>query len=441
MWLLFLLIAHWTACGWWALGHADFNQPPVSSSSGGPAEPSQNVKLPWPHPARIASASGSTASLDDGASAFGMRYWTCMYWAITSLMKVPWLHPATFAEQAFTSVVVVTRTLFYAFIVGETSAIATKGIREEIARTALMDKLETLNTHHDISASRLTHPNGKGAYKDYWFAKRWIKANADFGAGYARQEMLSHQLPLHLRNEALLALHAPVLAPSPITGGISDDAIAEVAACLTPRAVLPSMVVIQQGMKNPMLFFLLRGSLKIHRVEVEEEMPPDEDESFALVVRAAGGGAGGGAGAAGHRTGLPTKQRQHGGGSDTPSDSFSFHSPGKGGGGGGGGGGGPCVRRSRPTAALARRRLAAAPAAASPPPWPLAAAAVWAAAVAASSRFATRSTPTPTARHRRPRCCGGRTRDRCRPRRARRAARARRSRSTRGGRRGRPRWA
>ena len=92
-------------------GHSHFNSFEVTGTQ------------PWPHPSRLRSATSASASLDPKESSFAMRYWTCMYWALTILTKVPWIAPQSVPEMIFASFAVASGTLFYAFLIGETSAI------------------------------------------------------------------------------------------------------------------------------------------------------------------------------------------------------------------------------------------------------------------------------------------------------------------------------
>ena len=72
LWIVFLLLAHCVACCWWAIGNAPFNN---YDSTG---------YQPWVHPSRLLGASGAAGTLDPEYSSLAMRYWTCMYWALTT---------------------------------------------------------------------------------------------------------------------------------------------------------------------------------------------------------------------------------------------------------------------------------------------------------------------------------------------------------------------
>ena len=59
-----------------------------------------------------------------------------MYWALTTMTKVPWLPPLSTPELGFAAFVFTCGILFYAFLVGETSAIAMAGTARKMVRAA-----------------------------------------------------------------------------------------------------------------------------------------------------------------------------------------------------------------------------------------------------------------------------------------------------------------
>lgn len=220
-WTMFGLLAHCIACSWWAIGHAEFNARDITGFH------------PWIHPSRLSTASSASSSLHPTNSSFAMRYSTCLYWAITTLIKVPWLQPLSTAEQIFAAIVTMAGAVFFAFIIGETTAIANAGIKREMQRTDLTASLSRMqhkvralcgclrstyaNLHLCSSQMPTAHRHVPWTVQIpaiyYWEACQWIRANAEFSALWAKKESLS-MLPYNLRNEAQLWLHKDVLGPS-----------------------------------------------------------------------------------------------------------------------------------------------------------------------------------------------------------------------------------
>ena len=206
---------------------------------------------PWVHPSRLAS-SHATASLDPTTSTWAMRYWSCMYWALTTMTKVPWVTPRSWPEQFFGAIAFFSGALFYAFLVGETSAIAVQGTKARVKRMELNDHLAVFKNKHKDELPAIF----------YWEAVTWLKVDTEFAAKYSNKEKLL-ELPINLRNEALLHLHADVFEPSAFGRTCTDDAVAELALLLKPRAAMAGHTVIAEGQIDPMLHMLLRGALKV----------------------------------------------------------------------------------------------------------------------------------------------------------------------------------
>ena len=51
-------------------------------------------------------------------SDFWMQYWSCLYWSVTALVKVPWIAPNTVIEKLYASAVVMVGAIFFASLLG-----------------------------------------------------------------------------------------------------------------------------------------------------------------------------------------------------------------------------------------------------------------------------------------------------------------------------------
>ena len=51
-------------------------------------------------------------------SPFWQQYLSSLYWALTALVKVPWIVPFTVGERAFASLIVMVGAIFFAFLLG-----------------------------------------------------------------------------------------------------------------------------------------------------------------------------------------------------------------------------------------------------------------------------------------------------------------------------------
>ena len=100
----FFLLAHWVACAWWALGVARFN---LDDDTG----------VPW-----IYRVAGLEAFTFDADAPTAHEFVASYYWALTMLMKSPWVPPDTVAEKAFACVTVVLGAIVFALLLGNVSA-------------------------------------------------------------------------------------------------------------------------------------------------------------------------------------------------------------------------------------------------------------------------------------------------------------------------------
>ena len=75
------MLAHWVACCWWPIGGINFKTlaTPITASSSG-----------------------------------AQRYFTCLYWSLTTLLRVPSVTPTTALSQLYTCLCIVAGTIAFA---------------------------------------------------------------------------------------------------------------------------------------------------------------------------------------------------------------------------------------------------------------------------------------------------------------------------------------
>mmetsp|Transcript_72110 Transcript_72110/g.143019 ORF Transcript_72110/g.143019 Transcript_72110/m.143019 type:complete len:843 (-) Transcript_72110:32-2560(-) len=241
----FLLYGHLVACGWWAIGTSSFNQ--GQFNAGVPL-------LPWTQ--RIPGY----AVVTHPTSSFTQQYWTSAYWALTVLVKVPWIGPSTSHEIVYAAFAVASGALFYAFICGEVTAIATAAVRRTLKKNELAKGLSQFKEQYPLPAIY------------FWEAVLWMRADNDFRSAYEGKDKL-RQLPYNLRMEAALVMHREVLAKSPFSKSCTEDAVAEIALLLTPRVCMAGQTLIEQDQVNVYLYMVSSGSLKIFSAEKKRLQP------------------------------------------------------------------------------------------------------------------------------------------------------------------------
>ena len=116
---IFLLLTHWVACVWWGIGVSGLSSggvnregqvilpwldrlPEVGDAMTQCVEPTFNGSGVFPSlPSAEACPRQYRVAMYDNAS-LAERYWTCMYWALTVMVKVAWLHPDSSVEKLYT---------------------------------------------------------------------------------------------------------------------------------------------------------------------------------------------------------------------------------------------------------------------------------------------------------------------------------------------------
>ena len=185
------MLAHVVACLWWGIGTADFNLNDSSSQG----------QIPW---TQRVSRGGYKLNWD---SPFFQRYLTCFYWAVTTLVKVPFTIPRTNGEQIFTFFFIWVGAISFAVIIGEVTAwVATM-------RAASMARGDALGRVRKFCVTKKVPDDlQKKAYA-------WIVANQDYAGNYAGKPVLGN-LSGKIRTEARRTTHPryasnPQLLPLP----------------------------------------------------------------------------------------------------------------------------------------------------------------------------------------------------------------------------------
>ena len=131
--MLFLLFAHWIACLWWLIGfHAGPlgwpYAPHVATILLGDASDAALAERTGAGEAFAAEAAVANQTLleqlyqEHDLVPLGKRYLTAVYWALTMVMKSPWLPPARTSEQIYASIVVVLGAMAFAVFIGLVTA-------------------------------------------------------------------------------------------------------------------------------------------------------------------------------------------------------------------------------------------------------------------------------------------------------------------------------
>ena len=216
------MLSHWIACAWWAIGHGTFRflATPVT----------------WDSPA-------------------SQQYATSLYWALTTLLKVPFTTPETEGQILFTLFIVVLGAILFAFFNAEVHAIVRGSLGATLARNSAIDQLKQV-----FSKTRAGGLIQRTAIK-------WAGASATharFKSDDKKEKDFVQLLPAALRSEVFGCIFPELRTHEcGLEGRISAHAIAVIAAHCWPAVFLHQQVLLNAKSRSPDVFVLQHGSLRL----------------------------------------------------------------------------------------------------------------------------------------------------------------------------------
>jgi len=231
--ILWLFLSHNTACCWWAIGVSEFNIKAAAARS---------TQI-WPM--RIKGQAVYTSS------SLAQQYLSSFYWAVTVLVKVPWVAPHTWQEQAFTAVIIMIGTLTFSVIIGQVT-MQIKAL--DMARQARSERLSRMRMF--CRSRKVPIPMEKNVLQ-------WVFADQDFSSKYIGRAQLK-SLPGAMRSPLVQKMYENILDTFPFKkGGVSAPAINMILLKLNPLVLLRGMIVIEPGVASTTLYVLQKGCLRI----------------------------------------------------------------------------------------------------------------------------------------------------------------------------------
>ena len=179
------------------------------------------------------------------------QYWSCFYWAVTTLVKVPWVAPHTWMEQLFTAVIIIVGTFTFSVIIGQITMLQKAYDMARQARSERLAKMRTFcNTRHVPAA--ITHE-----------VLNWTVADQDFSALFVGRGRLS-MLPPSMRGPLLQQMYANLLESFPFQkGGMSTAGLNALLIKLNPLVLMRGMGLIEPNSTSTTLYVLQKGCLRI----------------------------------------------------------------------------------------------------------------------------------------------------------------------------------
>lgn len=222
-----LVIAHWVACGWLALG-----------------------------------------KIDDKLDHY-TNYLKALYWCITTITTIGYgdITPTTNPQTIYTMFVQLTGAGMYGYIIGN---LASMLANSDLARTQFRAKLEKIQTFmHYRDVPNDLQDNIRQYYDYLWNNRR----------GFDETEVL-HELPSSLKLQVALHLNKEIIEKVPMFKGAPDDLIRQIVLNLKPVLYTPGDFIFRKGEMGDQMFFISRGKVEIVSEDGQTVFATLSDGSF-----------------------------------------------------------------------------------------------------------------------------------------------------------------
>eukprot|EP00854_Cymbomonas_tetramitiformis_P009957 gene9957-11789_t len=235
----FLLIAHWLGCVWWIIGTASFN-----------------AEAEWGSPWVDRAPEPLTAD-----SPITQKYLSSVYWALTMLMKTPWIHPDTVPELIAASVAVVLGAILFAAILGNVTSMIQSFDR---TNAELRNKMSTLHLFVDQLKVPMEIQNRIFTQVDEeWSVTSGLKV-----------EHVLNSLPVSLQRDVLLACYSEIRVACPLFEGLSEQITVAICKRLVLGVLRPDEQIMFKGAPSCFLLILVRGTFKVELISRAEPAKP-----------------------------------------------------------------------------------------------------------------------------------------------------------------------
>lgn len=256
--ILLLLCTHCMACLWWMVGWGIRNDRGWQFNAKAASVLLEMDLIEMDDALLIDSVHGegvsNTTRLRELIDAVPLpkKYLTSLYWALTMVMKSPWLSPSIAGEQVYASfTVVIGAMLFAAFIGNFTNAIASYDKSNAIYR----DSIATLRSFFKLRPTLSMHTRNRVfRYADAYF-KQTIEG--------VEEHVVLKSMPEHLRPSVVLELHSDLVRSCGWMQELSFACCTDFLIALRPEILLAGDVLLRAGVLGTHFYMLQSGELKV----------------------------------------------------------------------------------------------------------------------------------------------------------------------------------
>ncbi len=280
--IFFLMFTHFVGCFWWLIGvsqgeHGWQFQPDVvplllqDVSWEGEAR-LQVVPVHGEHPDTpdwLPGYYNHSALLEvyEEKVGVGKAYITSLYWALTMVMKSPWLPPQSTGEQAFASMIVVFGAIVFAAFLGHVTTMI-----QSYEKSNALYRDQMTNMHNFFEARVIERPTQKAllTYTDAYF-----KARVE---GIPERQIID-SLPAHLRPPVLMELYQPLLESCTFLQDCSYSGCGDFLQRLDPEVCLKGDCLLRAGTTSDYMYIMMSGELQVTRPRGTSSPTPPHPEA------------------------------------------------------------------------------------------------------------------------------------------------------------------
>ncbi|HMW60933.1 MAG TPA: ion transporter [Leptospiraceae bacterium] len=211
-----LMVAHWSACVWIALG----------GTIGGVPDDEKNSLL--------------------------TIYVRSLYWATTTITTIGYgdLTPGTTKQTIFTMLIQLTGAGLYGYVIGN---IASLIANLDVARAQYLEKLEKIGTY--MKFKKLPHAMQQEVRNYYTYL--W-----DTRRGYDESQVLV-DLPKPIVEKVSMYLLQQMIEKVPIFKGANEDLIRQIVIALKPEVYTPGDYIFRKGDMGGTMYFIGKGEVQV----------------------------------------------------------------------------------------------------------------------------------------------------------------------------------
>jgi CRP-like cAMP-binding protein len=181
----------------------------------------------------------------------GKLYLTSVYWALTMVMKSPWLPPKSTGEQAVACLYVVMGAVTFAWFLGQV--------------TTMIQSFDKANANYRDQMTLLHNFFAKHTLPKYLQKVALSYSDAYFNVGIqgVTSNEIIRKLPAHLRPSLLMEVHSDLLNNCHFLHECSYSGVADFLAKLNPEVCLKADTLLRAGTMSDYMYILHMGELQV----------------------------------------------------------------------------------------------------------------------------------------------------------------------------------